>query len=285
MCFVSIKYWIYNIRDHVVARVLYSRRDRSEYIKVDTQTRGSLRKPRAELTTTVQSLVCFFATISRFIRSISNLSFTDNITLGNSVVIIIIIISLIKAVLLNYSLIRFYQERAMWNDTDRFWARGTALWRLHGYCNSTIPLHCRLTLNRNCRTNGSIRWTVEGTKVSKVDSRLSVSSTGLSASSCLSGSRSWPVSPPGRSPGCRRTRNLQRPPESVSRRTSTSPILTETFALVRGPVDKHFRTDDVPEREEHLHEFRVTKLLRQVIDEQVASFWSRNRTSCTEHWN
>lgn len=51
-------------------------------------------------------------------------------------------------------------------------------------------------------------------------------------------------------------------------------ILTETFALVSSPVDKDFGGDDVTKRNEHLHELSITKLLRQVVDKQVAAFRS-----------
>lgn len=47
---------------------------------------------------------------------------------------------------------------------------------------------------------------------------------------------------------------------------------TETFALVRGPVHEHFGGDDIPERQKHLHQFIVAKLLREVVDKKVASF-------------
>ena len=38
--------------------------------------------------------------------------------------------------------------------------------------------------------------------------------------------------------------------------------LTEAFTLIGGPVDEDLRADDVPEGQEHLHQLRVTELLR-----------------------
>lgn len=54
----------------------------------------------------------------------------------------------------------------------------------------------------------------------------------------------------------------------------TSWVLTETFALVSGTVDKDFGGDDVTKRKEHLHELSVSELLGQVVDKQVAAFGS-----------
>lgn len=54
--------------------------------------------------------------------------------------------------------------------------------------------------------------------------------------------------------------------------------LTEAFALVGGTVDEHFAADDVAEGEEHLHELSIAKLLRQVVDEQVAALGARYGT-------
>lgn len=55
--------------------------------------------------------------------------------------------------------------------------------------------------------------------------------------------------------------------------------LTEAFTLVGRPVDEDFGGDNVAEREEHLHELAVTKLLGQVVDEQVAALGSWDRAS------
>ena len=59
------------------------------------------------------------------------------------------------------------------------------------------------------------------------------------------------------------------PPHVAADRT-----LTEALALVGGAVDVHFGADHGPEWHEHLGEFHVTKLLRQMINEQVAAFGS-----------
>lgn len=55
--------------------------------------------------------------------------------------------------------------------------------------------------------------------------------------------------------------------------------LTEAFTLVGRPVDEDLGGDDVAKREEHLHEFAVTELLGQVVDEQVAALGSWDRAS------
>lgn len=46
---------------------------------------------------------------------------------------------------------------------------------------------------------------------------------------------------------------------------------TKAFTLVSRPIHKHFRGDDITEREEHLHQLSVPKLLGQMVDEQVAA--------------
>lgn len=48
---------------------------------------------------------------------------------------------------------------------------------------------------------------------------------------------------------------------------------TKAFTLVCRAIHKHFGGDDITEWQEHLHEFAIPKLLREVIDEQVAAFW------------
>lgn len=50
--------------------------------------------------------------------------------------------------------------------------------------------------------------------------------------------------------------------------------LTETFTLVGGPVDENLGGYDVAKRYERVHEVGVPKVLRQVIDEQVAALGS-----------
>lgn len=48
---------------------------------------------------------------------------------------------------------------------------------------------------------------------------------------------------------------------------------TKAFTLVCRAIHKHFGGDDITEWQEHLHELAIPKLLREVIDEQVAAFW------------
>ena len=50
--------------------------------------------------------------------------------------------------------------------------------------------------------------------------------------------------------------------------------LTEALALVGGAVDVDLGAEDGSERQEHLRELVVTKLLRQVVDEEVAALRS-----------
>lgn len=47
--------------------------------------------------------------------------------------------------------------------------------------------------------------------------------------------------------------------------------LTETLALISGPIYEDFAADDVPKRQKHLHQFRIAELLREVVDEEVAA--------------
>lgn len=47
-------------------------------------------------------------------------------------------------------------------------------------------------------------------------------------------------------------------------------ILTETLALISSAVNEDFAANNVSKREEHLHQFRVSEFLRQVVDEEVA---------------
>lgn len=53
---------------------------------------------------------------------------------------------------------------------------------------------------------------------------------------------------------------------------------TKAFTLVCRPIHKHFGGDDITERQEHLHQLSIPKLLREVVDEQVATLWSCTRT-------
>lgn len=47
---------------------------------------------------------------------------------------------------------------------------------------------------------------------------------------------------------------------------------TKAFTLVCRPIHKHFGGDDITERQEHLHQLAIPKLLREVVDEQVTAF-------------
>lgn len=47
--------------------------------------------------------------------------------------------------------------------------------------------------------------------------------------------------------------------------------------MVCRPIHKHFGGDDITERQEHLHQLSIPKLLREVVDEQVATLWSCTR--------
>lgn len=46
---------------------------------------------------------------------------------------------------------------------------------------------------------------------------------------------------------------------------------TKAFTLVCRPIHKHFGGDDITERQEHLHQLAVPKLLREVINKQVTA--------------
>lgn len=50
--------------------------------------------------------------------------------------------------------------------------------------------------------------------------------------------------------------------------------LTKTFALICCTIYVDFGADDTSKRHKHLCKLRITKFLWQVIDEEVASFWS-----------
>lgn len=66
---------------------------------------------------------------------------------------------------------------------------------------------------------------------------------------------------------------------SILLKSAIEGALTETFTLIGGPIDKHLRANHVAERQEHLHQFRVAKLLRQMVDEEVATFRTGDRTA------
>ena len=59
-------------------------------------------------------------------------------------------------------------------------------------------------------------------------------------------------------------------------------MLTKTFALISSSINEYFGADDISKGQEHLHQFSITKLLGKVIDEQVATFRSRNGTPCNK---
>jgi len=49
---------------------------------------------------------------------------------------------------------------------------------------------------------------------------------------------------------------------------------TEAFALIGGAIDVDLGADDVAERHEHLCQFSVPELLRQMVDEEVTALRS-----------
>lgn len=51
-------------------------------------------------------------------------------------------------------------------------------------------------------------------------------------------------------------------------------VLTEALALIGGTIDEDLGGNDVTERQEHLHKLRISKLLGQVVDKQVAALGS-----------
>ena len=58
--------------------------------------------------------------------------------------------------------------------------------------------------------------------------------------------------------------------------------LTEALALVGGPVDEDLGADDVAEGQEHLHQLGVAKLLREVVDEEVAALGPGDGAACNK---
>lgn len=50
--------------------------------------------------------------------------------------------------------------------------------------------------------------------------------------------------------------------------------LTKALALVGCPVHEDLRGDDGAKGQKHLHEFIVSKLLWQVVNEQVTTLWT-----------
>lgn len=55
--------------------------------------------------------------------------------------------------------------------------------------------------------------------------------------------------------------------------------LTKTLALVGGSIHKDFGRDNGSKGQECLYEFCITKLLRQVIDEEVTAFGACRNSS------
>jgi len=51
-------------------------------------------------------------------------------------------------------------------------------------------------------------------------------------------------------------------------------LLTEAFALIGCTVNVNFGADNVAKRQKHLRQFGVAELLRQMIDEEIATFWT-----------
>lgn len=50
--------------------------------------------------------------------------------------------------------------------------------------------------------------------------------------------------------------------------------LTEALALVGDTINEDLGADDLAKGHEHLGEFSIAKLLRQVVDEEITTFWS-----------
>jgi len=59
--------------------------------------------------------------------------------------------------------------------------------------------------------------------------------------------------------------------------------LTEALALIGGTVNVDLGADDVAEWQEHLRQFSVAELLWQMVDEQVAAFWTNWRRRTLVH--
>ena len=55
----------------------------------------------------------------------------------------------------------------------------------------------------------------------------------------------------------------------------------EAFALIRGSVNEDLGADNVAKGKEHLHQFSISKLLWKMVDKQVTSFRTTDRTP----WN
>ena len=53
----------------------------------------------------------------------------------------------------------------------------------------------------------------------------------------------------------------------------------KAFALVGGSVNEDFGADNIPEGKKHLHELGITKLLGQVVDEEITALRTTDGTS------
>jgi len=51
-------------------------------------------------------------------------------------------------------------------------------------------------------------------------------------------------------------------------------VLTKALALIGCTVNVDFGADNVAEWQKHLRQFGVAEFLRQMIDEEIATFWT-----------
>lgn len=51
-------------------------------------------------------------------------------------------------------------------------------------------------------------------------------------------------------------------------------MLTEALALVGGPVNIDLSADDSAKWHKHLSKLSITKLLRQMVDEEITALWA-----------
>ena len=56
----------------------------------------------------------------------------------------------------------------------------------------------------------------------------------------------------------------------------------KALALVGGSVNEDFGADNIPEGKKHLHELGITKLLGQVVDEEITALRTTDGTSYKE---
>ena len=57
-------------------------------------------------------------------------------------------------------------------------------------------------------------------------------------------------------------------------------LFTEAFTKICRFINKHFGRNNISEGHKHLHQVRVSKLLRQVVNEEVTALGSRNGAAC-----